>query len=80
MATHFERTHSHVILRSTIVFSVQQMSTYPTSPKNEPEILKLKTRDDEIEKQKYQTEKHDYENIIKSLKNDNEYSEKKCKF
>ena len=40
--------------------------------KNEPELLKTKTRDDEIRNLKYQTEKHDHENILKSLKIDNE--------
>ena len=29
----------------------------------EPELLKIKTRDDEIKNLKYQTEKHDHENI-----------------
>ena len=47
------------------------MSGYPNI-NNEPELLKIKTRDDEIKNLKYQTEKHDSENILKSLKNDNE--------
>ena len=47
--------------------------------KNEPELFKKKTRDDEIKNLKYQTEKHDYENILKSLKSDNEYYKKKYK-
>ena len=42
------------------------MSTYPNL-NNEPELLKIKTTDDEIEKLKCQTEKHDHENILKSL-------------
>ena len=42
------------------------MSTYPDL-KKEPEILKIKTKDDQ-----YRTEKHDHENILKSLKADNE--------
>ena len=46
---------------------------------NEPELLKIRTRDDEIKNLKYQTEKHDFENILKSLKNDNEPYKKKCK-
>ena len=54
------------------------MSNYPDL-KNEPELLKIKTRDDEIKNLKYQTEKHDYENILKSLKVDNEYYKKKYK-
>ena len=54
------------------------MTTYPDF-KNEPEILKIKTRDDEIKNLKYQTEKHDHENILKSLKSDNEYYKKKYK-
>ena len=45
--------------------------TYPNT-NNEPELLKRKTRDDEIKNLKYQTEKHDHEIILKSLKNDNE--------
>ena len=44
------------------------MINYPDL-KNEPEF---KTRDDENKNLKYQTEKHDFENILKSLKNDNE--------
>ena len=47
--------------------------------KNEPELLKIKTRDDEIKNLKYQTEKHDHENILKSLKVDNEYYRKNYK-
>ena len=39
---------------------------------NEPELLRIKTRDDEIGILKYQTEKHDHEKILKSLKIDNE--------
>ena len=46
------------------------MTTYPKL-NNEPEFIK-KTRDDEIKNLKYQTEKHDHENILKSLKIDNE--------
>ena len=54
------------------------MSIYPNIT-NEPEFLKIKTRDDEIKKLNYQTEKHDYENILKNLKADNENYEKKQK-
>ena len=36
----------------------------------DPELLKIK-RDDEIKNLKYQKEKHDHENILKSLKIDN---------
>ena len=46
------------------------MSTYPNL-KNETELLKIKTRDDEIKSLKYQTGKHDHENFLKSLKIDN---------
>ena len=54
------------------------MSTYPDL-KNDVELLKIKTRDDEIKNLKYQSEKHDFENILKSLKRDNEYYKKKYK-
>ena len=47
------------------------MSTYPNL-NNEPELLKIKTRDDELKNLKYQTETHDHENILISLKIDNE--------
>ena len=46
---------------------------------NEPEILKIKTRDDEIKNLKYQTQEHDHENILKSLEIDKEYYKKKYK-
>ena len=52
------------------------MSTYPNI-NNEPELLKIKTRDDEIKNLNYPTEEHDHENILKSLKNDNEHYRKK---
>ena len=54
------------------------MTTYPDL-KNEPELLKIKTRDEEIKNLKYQSEKHDYENVLKSLKNDKDYYIKKYK-
>ena len=47
------------------------MTTYPDL-KNEPELLKIKTRDDGIKSLKYQNEKHDHEKILKSFKADNE--------
>ena len=41
--------------------------------------MKIKTRDDEVKNLKYQTEKHDHENILKSPKTDFEYYKKKFK-
>ena len=54
------------------------MSTYPNL-NNKAELLKTKTKADEIENLKNQTEKHDHEEILKSLKIDNEYYRKKYK-
>ena len=54
------------------------MSTYPDL-KNEPKLLRIETRDDGIKNLKYQSEKRDHENILKSLKNDNDYYRKKYK-
>ena len=54
------------------------MSTYPNL-NNDPELLKIKTRDDEIKNLKYQTKKHDHEILLKSLKIDNDYYKKKYK-
>ena len=45
------------------------MSTYPNL-KNEPEVLKIKTKDNEYTDLKYKNEKHDHENFLKSLKID----------
>ena len=44
---------------------------YP-SLNNDPELLKIKTKDDQLKELQYSTEKHDHENILKSLKADNE--------
>ena len=55
------------------------MSVYPNLKSDDVELLKIKTRDDEIKNLKYQTEKHNHENILKSLKVDNEYYKKKYK-
>ena len=52
------------------------MSIYPNL-NSDPDLLKIKTREDEIKKIKYQNEKHDHENILKSLEVDNEYYKKK---
>ena len=54
------------------------MTTYPDS-KNELELLKIKTKDDEIKNLKYLTEKHDHENFLKSLKIDIDYYKKNIK-
>ena len=54
------------------------MSNYPDL-KNEPEIFKIKTKDDQLKELQYRTEKHDFENILKSLKSDNESYKKKYK-
>ena len=54
------------------------MNTYPKL-NNEPELSKRKTRDGEIKNLKYQTEKHEYENISQSREIYNEYYKKKYK-
>ena len=69
--------HAVSLLESNI-FSVYQMTTYPDLNK-QPELLKIKTRDDEIKNLNYQNEKHDFESILKSLKSDNEKYKKKYK-
>ena len=58
------------------------MSTYPNININlniKPEILKTKTRDDEIKNLKYQMEKQDHETILKSLEKFKEYYRKNYK-
>ena len=51
---------------------------YPTFIKD-PELLKIKTKGEQLKELQYKTEKHDYENILKSLKIDGEYYKKKYK-
>ena len=52
------------------------MNTYP-SLNIDPELLTIKTKDDEIKDIKNKTEKHDHGNVLKSLKIDNEHFGKK---
>ena len=54
------------------------MSTYPNL-NNEPELLKIKTKDDQLRELQCKTERHDLENILKSLKSDSESYKKKHK-
>ena len=54
------------------------MTTYPDL-KNEPDLLKIKTRDDEIKNLKHQTEVYDHEKVLKSLKIDNGFYKRKIK-
>ena len=55
------------------------MSGYPILKTDDVEILKIKTKDDQLKKLQYKTEKYDHENILKSLRIDNEYYKKKSK-
>ena len=55
------------------------MSGYPNLKTDDVELLKIKTRDDQLKELQYKTEKHDFENILKSLKSDNEPYKKKYK-
>ena len=52
------------------------MTTYPNL-KNDPELFKITTKDDEIKDLKYKTEIHDRKKISKLLKIDNDYYKKK---
>ena len=45
----------------------------------EPKLLKFETKDDELKELQYKSEKHDHENLLKSLKIDNEYYKEKNK-
>ena len=55
------------------------MSGYPNLKTDDVELLKIKTKDDQLKELQYKTEEHDFENILKSLKNDNESYKKKYK-
>ena len=45
--------------------------TYPNFKTDDVELSKIKTKDDQLKELQYKTEKQDFENIMKSLKNDN---------
>ena len=49
------------------------MSTYLNLNESEATFLKIKRRDDEIKDLKCQSEKQAHENILESVKIDNEY-------
>ena len=55
------------------------MSVYLNLKSDDVEIIKIKTKDDQLKELQYKTEKHDHENILKSLKIDNEFYKKKYK-
>ena len=55
------------------------MSTYPNLKNEDPTLLKITTKDDQLKELQNRTEKHDHENILKSHKLDNEYYKKKYK-
>ena len=55
------------------------MSGYPNLNSDDVELLKIKTMDDQLKELQNKTEKHNHENILKSLKVDNEYYKKKFK-
>ena len=52
--------------------------TYPNIS-NDPELSKIKSKDDQLKELQYRTEKHDFDKILKSLKSDNESYKKKYK-
>ena len=49
------------------------MVTYPKIKIEDPTLLKITTKDVEIKELKYETERNDHENILNSLKIDNEF-------
>ena len=54
------------------------MNTHPNL-NNDPELLNIKTGDDEIKDLRHKSEKYDYDIILKSLKVDIQYYKKKYK-
>ena len=54
------------------------MTTY-SNLTNDRELLRIKTKDDQLREVENKTVKDDLENILKSLKYDNEYYKKKYK-
>ena len=52
------------------------MTTY-SNLNNEPQLLKMKTKNDEIQDSKYKTEEQNFDILLKSLEIDKEYHKKK---
>ena len=52
------------------------MSTNPIL-NNDPELFKVTTKDEQLKKVQIKTEKHDHENVLKSLRMNNEFFRKK---
>ena len=46
--------------------------TYPNLT-NDPDLVKIKTKDDQLTELQYKTEKRDHENILKYLQIGNQY-------
>ena len=46
---------------------------------NDPKLLNIKNNADQLRELQYKTEKHDHENILKSLTYDNDYDKKNYK-
>ena len=59
-------------------FSDQKKMAFPNL-NNEAELLKTRFKDDQLKELQYKTEKQDHENLLKTLKIDNEYYKKKYK-
>ena len=55
------------------------MSPYPNLKNEDPTMLIITTKDNEIKELKYKTEKQDHENVLKILKINNKYYKKKYK-
>ena len=55
------------------------MSGYPNLKTDDVELLKIKTKDDQLKELQYKTEKHNFGNILKSLKSDKKSYQKKYK-
>ena len=45
------------------------MTTYPNLKIEDPTLLKITTKDDQLKELQYRTEKHDHENILKLIMN-----------
>ena len=43
----------------------------------QPKFSQVETEDDQLKELQYKRQKHDHENILKSLQTDNDYLEKK---
>ena len=73
----FKKIFCTTIVRK--VFSVHEKMAYPNLKNKDQSLLKIRTKDNEIEELKFKTEKHDHEKFSNFSTINNDYHKEKYK-